>query len=87
MQDLLSKVRWGEAEVDNRWAFEYLGALFQPDGDQMPDVQRRCGMAKTRTGTRPERGHKSPSLHIMLLQHPHVWVRGMAFDRASKTLH
>ena len=51
MQQLLPKVKWGDAEIDNCWLFEYLGSLFQADGDQTADVQRRCGMAKSRAGT------------------------------------
>ena len=51
MQELMPHVKWGDLIVDNCWIFEYLGSCFQPDGDQMPDVERRCAMAKQRAGT------------------------------------
>ena len=51
MQKMLPNVCWGELKVDNCWLFEYLGSLFQPDGEQMTDVRRRCAMAKTRAGS------------------------------------
>ena len=50
-QERLPKVKWGDEDVDNCWQFPYLGSLFQPDGDQMPDIRARCAMAKTRAGT------------------------------------
>ena len=40
---------WGEKEIKDYWIFEYLGNLFQADGDQTPDVERRVDMAMTRT--------------------------------------
>ena len=51
LQDKMPKVKWGDKDVSNSWQFPYLGSLFQPDGDQMPDIHARCGMAKTRAGT------------------------------------
>lgn len=44
-------VYWGDKRVQNEWQALYLGSLFQADGDQIPDVRARCGMAKTRAGT------------------------------------
>ena len=49
-QDKLEKVFWGEQQVDNCWIFEYLGSLFQADGDQTPDIKRRIAMAVARAG-------------------------------------
>ena len=49
-QDKLPKVKWGDKNVANSWQFPYLGSLFQPNGDRMPDVRTRCAMAKTRAG-------------------------------------
>ena len=51
MQEQLPSVKWGDLDVKNCWRFEYLGSLFLPNADQMPDVQRRCAMAKQRAGT------------------------------------
>ena len=51
MQALLPRVKWGDLDIKNCWIFEYLGSLFFPNGEQMPDVQRRCAMAKQRAGT------------------------------------
>ena len=50
-QDKMPKVKWGNENVANCWQFPYLGSLFQPDGDQMPDIRARCAMAKTRAGS------------------------------------
>ena len=50
-QQKLPTVKWGDAEVENCWQFLYLGSIFQPDGDQMPDIRARCAMAKTRAGS------------------------------------
>mgnify|MGYP003327420054 FL=1 len=50
-QNELPKVKWGDREVENCWQFPYLGSLFQPNGDQMPDVRSRCAMAKMRAGS------------------------------------
>ena len=49
-QQQLPQVHWGDEVIKNCWQFEYLGSIFQPDGDHMPDVQRRIAMAKTRAG-------------------------------------
>ena len=38
-QTAMQKVRWGEQDVRNCWQFEYLGSIFQADGDHMPDVK------------------------------------------------
>ena len=44
-------VHWGDKEVTNDWRSLYLGSIFQPDGDQLPDIRSRCAMAKTRAGS------------------------------------
>ena len=49
-QNNLEKVFWGEKQVDNCWVFEYLGSLFQADGDQSTDIKRRIAMAVARAG-------------------------------------
>ena len=51
LQDKLPKVKWGEQDVDNCLQFVYLGAIFQTDGDQMPDIRSKCARAKQRAGT------------------------------------
>ena len=51
MQALLPRVKWGDLDIKNCWSFEFLGSLFLPNGEQMPDVQRRCAMAKQRAGS------------------------------------
>ena len=51
LQDSLPKVKWGDQEVDNCLQFVYLGAIFQTDGDQMPDIISKCARAKQRAGT------------------------------------
>ena len=50
LQQQEEKVRWGSREVENCWNFKYLGALFQPDGDHMPDVREKIARAKKRAG-------------------------------------
>ena len=49
-QNDLEKVYWGEQMIKNCWIFEYLGSLFQADGDQTPDIKRRIAMAVARAG-------------------------------------
>ena len=44
-------VYWGDLQVTNDWHSLYLGSIFQPDGDQLPDIRARCAMAKTRAGS------------------------------------
>ena len=44
-------VYWGDLEVTNEWRTLYLGSIFQPDGDELPDIRARCVMVKTRTGS------------------------------------
>ena len=51
MQDKLAKVKWGDEDVDNCLQFQYLGSIFQTDGDRQPDVIARCTQAKARAGT------------------------------------
>ena len=51
MQEDWPKVFWRDQQIDYSWVFEYLGSLFRADGAQMPDIKRRCAMAKTRAGT------------------------------------
>ena len=65
MQDKLPKVRWGDLEADNCWRFKYLGSVFDADGGQMADVQRRVAMATQRFG-KMRHIWKSKSLHIRL---------------------
>ena len=50
-QDELEKVFWGKQMIKNCWIFEYLGSLFQADGDQTPDVKRRIAMAVSRASS------------------------------------
>ena len=50
MQAKLPTVKWGDIPADNCWQFEYLGAIIQADGEQMPDVRRRVAMARQRHG-------------------------------------
>ena len=50
MQAKLPTVKWGETPAKNCWQFEYLGAIFQADGQQIPDVRRRVAMARQRFG-------------------------------------
>ena len=45
-QDKIPKVRWGDKQLKNSWQFPYLGSIFQPDADIIPDVQARCDMAR-----------------------------------------
>ena len=49
-QRALPKVCWGHKEIRNCWQFEYLGSIFQPDGDHLPDVRRGIALAKSRAG-------------------------------------
>ena len=44
-------VYWGDLQVTNDWQSLYLGSIFQPDGDELPDIRARCAMAKTRAGS------------------------------------
>lgn len=46
----LPNVRWHDVTVENKWQTEYLGSIFQADGDCMPDIKRRIGKAKVRAG-------------------------------------
>lgn len=41
---------WGSQEIQNCWVFEYLGSLFQADGDQTPDIKLRITMTTVRAG-------------------------------------
>ena len=50
MQNALLHVHWGDLKIENVWQFEYLGSIFQADGDQLPDIRRRVAMAITRAG-------------------------------------
>lgn len=49
-QNQLMRVYWGDSPLDNRWQAEYLGSIFQADGDQIPDIKRRVAMAVARAG-------------------------------------
>ena len=64
-QGQLPAVKWGEEPVANCWAFEYLGAIFTPDGGQMTDVRRRIAMAQQRHG-KMRHIWKSGHLHLRL---------------------
>ena len=64
-QAKLPKVKWAPDPVKNCWQFEYLGAVFQADGSQMPDVRRRVAMAKQRHG-KMRHVWKSRKLHPRL---------------------
>ena len=44
-------VYWGDLQVTNDWQSLYLGSIFQPNGDELPDIRARCAMAKTRAGS------------------------------------
>ena len=76
------------ALTSNCWLFEYLGSMFQVDGDQMTDVRRRCGMAKTRVGTLRQAslvigsldGPKNTFVRSVMLHHPSVWIEGLAVE-------
>ena len=50
LQEKLPNVKWGQIPAENSWQFEYLGAIVQADGKQMPDVRRRVAMARQRHG-------------------------------------
>ena len=43
-------VKWHEAQAANTWIFKYLGAMFQADGRQTADIERRIAMARQRHG-------------------------------------
>ena len=64
-QAKMATVKWGEEPVANCWAFEYLGAIFTPDGGQMTDVRRRIAMAQQRHG-KMRHIWKSGHLHLRL---------------------
>ena len=65
MQEQLPVVRWGQIQADNCWQFEYLGAIFQADGDQLPDIRRRVAMAVQRHG-KLRHVWKAHQLHVKL---------------------
>ena len=64
-QEKLPKAMWGEEPAENCWDFEYLGAIFTPDGGQMTDVRRRIAMAQQRHG-KMRHVWKSGHLHLRL---------------------
>ena len=49
-QNKLPKIKRGEKEINNYCQFEYLGSIFQLDGDHMPEVLRRIVMIKSKSG-------------------------------------
>ena len=49
-QNELPHVCWGDIVIGNYWQVEYLGSIFQADGDQTADIKRRIAMATTRAG-------------------------------------
>ena len=44
-------VYWGDLQVTNDWQSLYLGSIFQPDRNELPDIRARRAMAKTRAGS------------------------------------
>ena len=65
MQEALPVVHWGPVPAANCWQFEYLGAIFEAGGDQMPDVRRRVAMARQRHG-QMRHVWKSNAVHLKL---------------------
>ena len=47
----MSKVKWGDEEVENCWRFQYLGSLQQAEGEQLPDIDAHIAMTKARSVT------------------------------------
>ena len=64
-QKALPLVKWGEEPAENRWAFEYLGAIFTVNGSQTADVHRRIAMARQRHG-KMRHIWQSSDLHLRL---------------------
>ena len=52
-QQQLPKSYWNDIPADNCWRFCYLGALFQTDGWQLTDIDRRIAMTAQRRGGAP----------------------------------
>ena len=47
-QNMLQVVKWHEAQAENAWIFKYLDAIFQTDGRQTADIERRIVMTRQR---------------------------------------
>ena len=64
-QQQLPNAYWNDIPADNCWRFCYLGAMFQADGCQLTDIDRRIAMAAQRHG-KMRHLWRSKSLHLKL---------------------
>ena len=86
----LPKVRWDDEEVDNAWQCEYLGSIFQSDGQHLPDIRRRIAMVMQRLGSLrhsymvcndAETHTEVTSLRVCLLLNDVLRVRAWVLDK------